>query len=76
MTEQQQSGVYKECLQQQQQHKQPILKMDTELKYTFLHGYTSMKQVHEKMLNITEYQKNASQNYNDISPNTSQNGHH
>ena len=53
VTEQQQSGVYKECLQQQQQHKQPILKMDTELEYTFLHGYTSMKQVHEKMLNIT-----------------------
>ena len=28
------------------------------------------------MLNITLYQKNANQNYNEISPGTSQNGHH
>ena len=26
--------------------------MDIELEYTFLHGYTNMKQIHEKMLNI------------------------
>ena len=28
------------------------------------------------MLNITNYQKNANQNYFEVSPHTSQNGHH
>ena len=28
------------------------------------------------MLNITNYQRNANQNYNELSPHTSQNGHH
>ena len=28
------------------------------------------------MLNITHYQRNANQNYNEIPPHTSQNGHH
>ena len=28
------------------------------------------------MFNITHYQRNANQNYNEISPNTGQNGHH
>ena len=32
--------------------------------------------VQEKMLNITNYQWNASQNYNDILPYTIQNGYH
>ena len=31
---------------------------------------------HEKMLNITNYQRNANQNYNEVSPHTGQNGHH
>ena len=31
---------------------------------------------HEKMLNITNYQRNANQNYNEISPLTCQNGNH
>ena len=30
---------------------------------------------HEKMLNITNYQRNANQNYNEVSLHTSQNGH-
>ena len=30
----------------------------------------------EKMLNITNYQRNANQNYNEVSPHTGQNGHH
>ena len=33
-------------------------------------------QTHEKMLNITHYQRNANQNHNEISSHTSQNGHH
>ena len=28
------------------------------------------------MLNIAHYQRNANQNYNEISPHTDQNGHH
>ena len=28
------------------------------------------------MLNITNYQRNVNQNYNEVSPHTSQNGHH
>ena len=31
---------------------------------------------HEKMPNITNYQRNANQNHNEVSPHTSQNGHH
>ena len=28
------------------------------------------------MFNITNYQRNANQNYNEVSPHTGQNGHH
>ena len=31
---------------------------------------------HEKMLNITNYQRNANQNYNELLSHTGQNGHH
>ena len=34
------------------------------------------QKAHEKMLNITTYQKNSHQMYNEVSPHTSQNGHH
>ena len=34
------------------------------------------QQTHERMLNIINYQRNANQNYNEIPPHTSQNGHH
>ena len=30
----------------------------------------------KRMLNITHYQRNSSQNYNEVSPHTGQNGHH
>ena len=33
-------------------------------------------QTHGKMLNITHYLRNVNQNYNEIPPHTSQNGHH
>ena len=38
--------------------------------------HTDGKQAHEKMLNITNYQRNANQNYNEVSPQTHQNGHY
>ena len=35
-----------------------------------------MANKHEKMLNIADYTRNANQNYHEILPHTSQNGHH
>ena len=44
---------------------------------TFLQRrYTDGQQAHEKMFNISDYQRNANQNYHEIPPHTSQNGHH
>ena len=39
-------------------------------------GNTAGQQTYEKMLNIANYQRNVDQNYNDVLPDTSQNGHH
>ena len=41
-----------------------------------LNRQTDGQEEHEKMLNITNYQRNANQNYNEVSPHTGQNGHH
>ena len=35
-----------------------------------------LPQTHERMLNIINHQRNANQNYNEISSHTGQNGHH
>ena len=44
---------------------------------TFLQrGHTDGQQAHENMFNIASYSRNANQNYNEISPHTSQNGYH
>ena len=46
-------------------------------KQTFLQRrHKDGQKAHEKMLNITNYQGNANQNYKEVSPNTGQNGHH
>ena len=46
-------------------------------KQTFLQGrQTDGQKVHEKMLNTTNYQRNANQNCNELSPPTCQNVHH
>ena len=46
--------------------------MDRGTKQTvFQIKYTNGQQIHEKMLNITNHQGNANQNYNEISPHTS-----
>ena len=51
--------------------------MDKEPEQTcFQRRHTNGQQAHEKMLNITNYQGNANQNHNEISPHTRQNGHH
>ena len=41
----------------------------------FQRGSADGQQALEKMLNITNYQRNANQNYNEVSPHTSQSGH-
>ena len=38
--------------------------------------YTDGQQAHEKMLNITDYQRNANQNYYEVPPHTGQNSYH
>ena len=46
-------------------------------KQTFLQrGHTDGQKAHEEILNIANYQRNASQKYNEVSPHTGQNGHH
>ena len=37
---------------------------------------TDGQKAHEKMLDITNYQRNANQHYNEVSPHTGQNGLH
>ena len=51
--------------------------MSGRTKQTFLQRrHTDGQQTHENMLNIINYQRNANQNYNEVSPHTGQNGHH
>ena len=51
--------------------------MDGKPKKTFLQRkHTDGQKVHEKMLNVTKYQRNANQNYSEGSPHTCQNGPH
>ena len=46
-------------------------------KQTFHQGrHTDGQEAHEKMPNITNYQRNANQNYNEVSPHAVQNGHY
>ena len=52
-------------------------KMSRRPKHTFLQRrHTDGQQAHEQMLNITKNQRDTNQNYTEISPHTSQNGHH
>ena len=71
------SKIYKQLMQLSiKKNKQPKQKMGRRPKQTFLQRQTDGQKAHEKMLNITNYQRNANQNYNEASPHTGQNGHH
>ena len=60
--------------QKQQQTDQNMGKRPKE---TFLQRrHIDEQQTHEKMLKTANYQRNANQNYNEVSPHTDQNGHH
>ena len=51
--------------------------MNKRPKQTFLQRkQTDGQEAREKMFNITNYQRNANQNYSEISPHTGLNGHH
>ena len=51
--------------------------MDRRSKYTVLQRRNiDGQKAREKMLNITNYQRKANQNYNEVSPHTGQNGFH
>ena len=72
------SKIYKQLMQlNNNKTKQPNQKMSGRPKQTFLQRrHTDGQKAHEKMLNITDYQRNANQNYNEVSPHTGENGHH
>ena len=74
------SKIYKQLMQlniKKEKKEQHNPKMGGRPKQTFLQRRcTDGQEAHEKMLNITNYQRNADQNYNEVSPHTGQNGHH
>ena len=58
-----------------QKNKRPYQIMGQRTKQTFLQRrHTDGQQTHEKMDNITQYQRNANQNHNEAPFHTSQNG--
>ena len=51
--------------------------MTERFKQIFLQrSITDGQKVHAKTFNSTNYERNANQNYNEVSPHTGQNGHH
>ena len=44
--------------------------------FFFQRRHTDGQEAHEKMFNIVNYQENANQNHNEISPHTCQNGYY
>ena len=71
------SKIYKQLMQLNIKKKKANQKMGRRPKQTFLQRrHTNGQETREKLLNITNYQRNANQNYNEVSPHTSENGHH
>ena len=57
--------------------KQPNQKMGRRPKQILLQRrHTDGQEAHEKILIIVNYEKNANQNYNEVSPHTNQNGNY
>ena len=70
------SKIYKQLMQLSIK-KQPNQNTGRRSKQTFLQRrHSEGQKSHEKMLNITNCQRNANQNFNQVSPHTGQNGYH
>ena len=71
------SKIYKRLITTQfEKPNNPMQKIDNGPKQTFLQRKrTDGPQAHKKILNNANFQNNANQNHNDVSPPTSQNDH-
>ena len=71
------SKIYKQLTQpNNKNNQQPNLKMAKIPEQTFSKEDLDGQQAHEKMFNISGYQRNANQNYYKVPPLTCQNSHH
>ena len=68
------SKIYKQLIQlSTRKTNNPIKEWGKDLNRHFSKEGTDGRQIHEKMLSIAHCQRNADQNYNEISPHTDQN---
>ena len=70
------SKIYKQLTQlNTRKINDPIKKMGQRTKQTFLQRrHTDSQQTHEKILNITNYERTSNQNYNEVPSHAGQNG--
>ena len=67
------SKIYKQFIQQQKTQSKNGQKIQIDISPK---RHTNGQQAHEKMFNITNYQRNSNQNYSEVPPYIGQNSHH
>ena len=70
------SKIYKQLMQLNIKNKKPVQEQAENRNRHFSKEDIDCQQTHERILNITNHQRNTNRNYNEVSPHTSQNGHH